>query len=138
MELLILGVGGVVFLAVLGIVVARAGAALRVAVAIVAVVLVAVCSFEQGAAYQRVLFHSSYVYWVDQYSAHLAELARAGDCEELGWAVLRFEERMGDKPDDAAALEDAMHEILKVGRYYGDSTNVSRQPTSAEAVDGPR
>jgi hypothetical protein len=128
MGLFITAAIGIAFLIVIGLVVAKAPVAVRVVVAIAAMVGVATFSFGQGVAYKSVLFYSSYVVWIREYSAHLAQLAQTDDCEQLKRTVQRFDERMKDNPEDEATLEDTMHELLKVGRYYeGDSAPTTQQ-----------
>lgn len=122
----------VVFLVLLGVLVAKAPAPVRVLGAIGAVLLAAFVSFGTGVAYKRVLFYSSYVHWIRQYSAHLAALAEKDDCEKLKQTVLRFDERMKGRPEDAALLEDTMLELLQAGRYYRAPAT---GPTSCQSSD---
>ncbi|GMU81443.1 MAG: hypothetical protein AMXMBFR47_13140 [Planctomycetota bacterium] len=126
MVLLILAIAIIV---VVGVVAAKAPGPIRVVVAIGAIVVVAILSFNQGVAYKSVLFYSSYVYWIREYSTHLTHLADQDDCEQLRRTVRRFDERMKDEPDNAANLEDTMHELLKVGRYYEDKNTSKPSPS---------
>lgn len=137
MELLIAATVGIAFLIVVGLVAAKAPAAARVVATLGAVVGVAIFSFGQGVAYKSVLFYSSYVYWIREYSAHLAKLSYADDCEQLKRAVQRFDERMKDKPEDAATLEDTMHELLKVGRYYEEGRPTATMQAVGEGAGTP-
>ncbi len=137
MELLIAGVIGIALLVTIGLIAAKAPAVVRVVVSIAAVVIVAVFCFGQGVAYKSVLFYSSYVYWIREYSAHLAKLAQADDCERLKQTVQRFDERMKGEPENAATLEDTMHELLNAGRYYEPEDSVTTRPKGEDKVGGP-
>jgi chromate transport protein ChrA len=137
MELLLPAAIVLVFLAVITFVAVKAGAATRAAVTVIAIVGVAIFSFSQGVAYKSVLFYSSYVYWIREYSVHLAELAQENKCEELKRTVTRFDERMRNKPEDAVALEDTMHELLGVGRYYNTAGEPATRPAVGESDGTP-